>query len=180
MRGSEVRFYSDIEDMRALVKDFKNGRAFIFTKTLSELDAPLTNFDDPECLMRYLRTDHPQHSNVFLITEKDVEVNVRSITMQDGSGIKLKASQPFNPDGVLIRLGGQLREVLIATSINTTAETARARKIFKVLKKLVTANAEYIDGFYVLPGALEKLQNGWRLTPDPGFSRIDDLKPRPK
>lgn len=176
MRGSEVRFYADIDDMVQLLKSFNESGPFNYTATLSELGAPLMFFDNSGTLMRYLRTDHPQPSNVFLITEKDVHVNTQSITMQDGSGVKTKADQPLNPDAVVIKLGGQLEDILVATSINTTAESQKAKRTFRVLKGIVIAKALYADGFYILPGAREKLKSGWRLTPDPGFSHTEDLK----
>jgi hypothetical protein len=125
--------------------------------------------------MGYLRTHHPQANNVFLITPEGVEINSRALTMRDGSGIKMKADQPANPRAVLINLGGQMERILIATSINTTNETPIAKATFKELKKLVLANAKYIEGFYVLPGALTKFMGGWRLTPDPGFAKSEDL-----
>lgn len=176
MRGSEVRFYADLADMGEVLEAFENSGAFVYTATLSEVGTPLTSFSDPKNLMRFLRTDHPQPSNMFVITPEGTDVHTQSIKMRDGSGMKTKADQLLNPDAVLIKLGGQLREVLVATSINTTADTSKAKQTFKLLKGHVVANARHMGGFYVLPGALKKLENGWRLTPDPGFSRTEDLK----
>jgi hypothetical protein len=176
MRGSEARFYADLEDMSELLKSFNNAGSFKYTETLSQVGASLTSFDDAKGMMRYLRTTHPQPSNVFLITGRAVEINTQEITMKDGSGVKIKADQLCNPDAVLIKLGGELKRILVATSINTTADTSKAKQTFNLLKKIVVVNAQYADGFYILPAALEKLRDGWRLTPDPGFSRTEDMK----
>lgn len=178
MHGSDLRFYADTSDLAELFSAFNRAGEFSYTQTLSEANKPLLTLKSADGLMRYLRTGHPQASNVFLIMDQASKLNTQSIILSDGSGTKCKADQPCNPDAVLIKLGGQLDEkrVLIATSINTTGETPRAKAVFKLLKKNTSAIARYVGGFYVLPGAFEKLNAGWRLTPDPGFSLNLDLK----
>lgn len=176
MRGSEIRFYADHHDVIGLLCSFNEAANLLFTETLSEVDQPLLQFRDAELLISHLRNGHPQASKVFLITDGKQPI-CREIAMKDGTGIKTKVDQLFNPDAVLFRLGGVLEgsRTLIVHSINTTGESAAAKSLFELLKARVIRNATLVEGFYVLPQALEKFRGGWRLTPDPGFSRSEDL-----
>ena len=167
MRGSEVRFYADAGDMPRVLGSFNQAGHFVYTEMLSAVGVPLLRLDDAMGLIPHLRDRHPQPSKVFLVTNDDVEINSRDVVMRDGSGIRIKADQPFNPDAVLLKLGGCLGQdrVLVATSISSTAETSKARRLFQMLNKIVAHSGEHTDGFYVLPGALDKFRGDWRLTP---------------
>jgi hypothetical protein len=98
--------------------------------------------------------------------------------MQDGSGIKISSDQLYNPHAIMIRLGGEIESerTLTAMSVNTTGETPEAKELFKAFKKVVLRNAKYIEGFYVLPHAMEKWEHGWRLTPSAQNPSALDLK----
>lgn len=176
MRGSEVRFYADINDSRQLFGLFNGLGAFRYTETLSEENAPLLSFENPDELVRYLQDRHPQATNVFLITDAACEIRTYCSNQTDGSGVKLVAVQAFNPDAILIQLGGEFDNILVAHSINTTGETPEAKEKFKLFKKTLMKQSTYIEGFYVLPSALEKFRKGWRLTTGSGYSPSEDLK----
>lgn len=105
-----------------------------------------------------------------------MRLNTKLIEMEDGTGTKERASQILNLNAVLIKLGGELSgETLVCSNVNTTGETRVAKETFAALKKLVKSLSTQVNGSFVLPGALRKMTTGWRLTPDPGFSRELDL-----
>jgi hypothetical protein len=178
MRGSEIRVYADPADMKQLLNLFDQIGGLAFTEALSRLNAPPARFTDPRDLINYLRNTMLGHGGIFLVTRAGDAIVQMVLTMQDGSGTKVSTHQPFNPHAIMINLGGELEgdRTVVATSVNTTGETPKAKELFKAFKKLVLRNAEYINGFYVMPRALEKLDSGWRLTPEPQHSRSLDLK----
>ena len=150
MRGSEMRVYADAFDMAALFTSFNRDCPLRYTETLCEPDQKPIAFDDAMQLMGFAQTTHPHWVKVFMGTEAGGAVGTRVVRINDGC--------------VFIRLGGMVGRILIATSINTTADTEAAKRIFKRLKKLVTEVSRYGDGAYVMGGALAKLRSGWRLT----------------
>lgn len=177
MRGSEIRFYGDRDDLVNQFERLSRLGDFKYTKTLSALNSKNIQFKDPKGLPAFVITSHPQPANVFLVCGEGSEISVKEIRMEDGSGLKYAADQAINPDCVLLRLGGTIDpDTLIATSVNTTGETPRAKDVFRLFKKAIADEATLIDGFYVLPGALKKLQAGWRLTTGVSHSRALDLK----
>lgn len=177
MRGSEIRVFTDASDANRLFELINAAGPFDFTESVGAVGKPLIRFSDALQLAPFLLDRTRQANRVFLVTEIGSEIFHREITMRDGSGIKLKADQPYNPDAILVRLGGWLEgeRILVGTSINTTAETAASKRLFSVLKSVVAKDFQRISGSFLGAGALEKFEAQWRLTPDPSYSASEDL-----
>jgi hypothetical protein len=177
MRGSEIQVFTDASDADRLFELVNAAGPFDFTELVGAVGKPLIRFSDALQLVAFLLDRTPQANRVFLVTESGSEIFHREISMRDGSGIKLKADQPYNPDAVLIRLGGWLEgeRMLVGTSINTTAETASSKRLFSVLKRVVAKDFRRVSRSYLGPGALEKFKAQWRLTADPSYSASEDL-----
>ena len=168
MRGAEVRFYADLADMNQLLDAFEKIGPLIFTKTLSELNAAPVQLSDPRALSHHLRTDPSPPSNAFLITSECDPIVQRRIEMEDGSGIRMAAAElRINRHAILITLGGQLDgdSTLIASKVNSMSEAPKARQLYRAFKRAIVRTARHSEGFYLLPGAMQKLRSGWRLTP---------------
>ena len=177
MRGAEVRFYADSTDMSQLLNAFTQVGPLIFTKTLSELNAAAVQLTDPRELSHYLRTDPSPPSNAFLITSESDPIVQRRIDMEDGSGIRMAAAElRINRHAIQITLGGQLDgdNTLIASKVNSTSEGPKARQLYRAFKRAIVRTARHSDGFYLLPGAMQKWRSGWRLTPGPQHPRSLD------
>ena len=176
MRSSEIRFYGDVEDLRRLFACLL-PYDLTYTESLSEVGCAPVIFRDPGKLERYLPSIHPQTSKTFVLTTDGVEIVTHNVKMADGSGTRIATGQQFNPDAVVLRLGGELpaMSMIIAASLTTTGETALAKGTFQQLEKLVASQSVWVRESYVMPRALVKLRSGWRLTPDPGYSSSDDL-----
>jgi hypothetical protein len=176
LRGSQFSVYCDGDDYQYLLPRLREIGPLQFAESTSQLNERLFVADDPTLLRKFLRTKHPEASNTFLVLPQAMRLNTKLIEMEDGSGAKEKASQIHNLNAVLIKLGGELSgEILVCSNVTTTGETQVAKETFAALKKLVKSVSTRVNGSFVLPGAISKLQAGWRLTPDPGFSRELDL-----
>lgn len=176
LRGSEFSVYCDSDDYQYLLPRLREIGPLQFAESLSQLNDRLLVADDPTLLLKFLRTKHPEASSTFLVLPQAMRLNTKLIAMEERTGAKEKASQVLNPDAVLIKLGGELSsDILVCSTVNTTGETKVAKETFAALKKLVKSVSTHVNGSFVLPGAIRKLQAGWRLTPDPGFSRELDL-----
>lgn len=181
MRGSDVSFYADREELLGLLKDFNGIGALAYTETLSKVNTPLLRLEDATQMMAFLRSRPVEHTKLFLAHDQTLKLTVQESVQTDGSGIKLSVWS-YNFDSVVIRLGGQLdaERILVATSINTTGESERSRQLFAQFKKLVRKKARRVERFYLLPGAWAKLCDGWRLTPEPQYSPNEDLRRPPE
>ena len=184
MRGSDVSFYADREEMLGLLEDFNGIGTLIYTEKLSKVNTPLVRLADATQLIGFLRSRVVQfgYPKLFLAHDQNLALTVEESVQADGSGTKLSIRQWCNPDSVVIRLGGQIygQRILVATSINTTGESERSRQLFAQFKKLVRKRARQVGRFHVLPGAFDKLCSGWRLTPEPQYSPSEDLQPPPE
>jgi hypothetical protein len=176
LRGSQFSVYCDGDDYQYLLPRLREIGPLQFAESLSQMNKRIFVTEDPALLLKFLRTKHPEASNTILVLPQAMRLNTRSIEMEDGTGAKEKASQVLNFNAVLIKLGGELSDkILVCSIVNTTGETKVAKETFAALKKLVSSVSTHVNGSFVLPGAISKLQAGWRLTPDPGFSRELDL-----
>ena len=42
---------------------------------------------------------------------------------------------------------------------------SKARQLYRAFKRAIVRTARHSEGFYLLPGAMQKWRSGWRLTP---------------
>ena len=170
--GRELVLFGDSDELKAVFAALNGAGPFFIAETLSDTNAPLVNFKDACELAGFVGGEQ----RVFLVADASVVVLVSDIHLADGSGVKTKVSQLFNPDAVLIRLGGTSRDGLIlATTVTTTAETETARRTFAAIESVLVAASRPGDGCHVMPGAMEKLRAGWRLAQGPDYSPNADL-----
>lgn len=177
MQGSEIYFYADADDLKALLGGFQGLGLFRYTKSNGIRNAELLQTINAQEILDsvYIR---PDSSDFFLISDFDVPVRVQEVALLDGSGFSRFAEQSLNPDSAMLKVGAQLQPTMITVScLNTLGETPRAKEIFKIFKKAITREAVYIRLYYVLPGAMDKLKAGWRLAQGAGFPKDSDLQP---
>lgn len=179
MRGSDVSFYADRDELLELFAEFNAIGALAYTETLSAVNTPLLVFDDATQLIGSLwtQTQEVDRPKLFLVHGRASPLIVEDRVQVDGGGKKLSVCNLFNPNAIVIRLGGELDQdkTLVATSINTTGESEFSRLLFARFKKLVRGSARRVGRFYLLPNALTKWCGGWRLTPDPQYTATEDL-----
>lgn len=180
MRGSHIDVLADKDDLYAIFERFDDIGNHRYTETLSDLNAPSKQFENARPLMDFLVSyQKPIQSKVFMITLPMTELISKTVVMSDGSGVKTSLmSQDFNPDAIQILLGGEAGPTtIVRTVLRTTGETPIAKELFKTFKKAMIKGAKRLQGhYYVMPHALRKLHEGWRLTPAIDFAKMMDIE----
>jgi len=177
MAGSQLYIYADRADLALLFEAFDRHAPLAYTETLSALNHDSRQFTSAAALLEFA-VDHarPMRTSIFLIAPAGLPLRPREVRMRDGSGYKQHFEETFNPEAIDIVVGGEAGPAtLVVTKLRTNGETQAARSLFQGLKKIVTARATRIDGAWVMPGALEKFDAGWRLTPHVEYASSQDL-----
>jgi hypothetical protein len=174
MSGYSIEFFADQSDLIKYFNISDKTGDFVYTARLSKVGERNIQLISALSLMDYLVTyEKPIQANVFLITLPSTVISEREIKMKDGSGIKIAIDQNNNFDANQILLGGEAGpSTVVTTTLRTTGETEAAVDLFKVFKKNVVKNSKKIGAnYYVMPGAMEKLKDGWRLTAGITYSK---------
>jgi hypothetical protein len=126
----------------------------------------------------------PTRGHSFLVTRADQEIFTREILRADGSGRITVADQNQNWNSVVIALGGEAGDrTLVMSDINTVGETEEARDLHRQFKALVRSLAMRVGPkgkpALLMPGAIRKAKEGWRLSRNPGWASSTDLSIAP-
>jgi hypothetical protein len=179
MAGLRTEFFADREDLKQLLECFRSLGEFRYTALTGTVNAELAEYRDPVELMNVgmVTPAAPGRGAGYMITDVSVPVTTRQIKMADGSGFKLTLDQSSNPDAVRIALGGEAGDqTLISSIVDTQGDTDRARATHALFRKAVTKASKRVSSRFVMPGAMEKFEQGWRLTAGKGFHPGLDLK----
>ena len=170
MNGSSCEIYADNNDLNNLFGEIEKIGPFKYIKMTSELNKDNACYYSSIELLKYATGD------AFLVVDADKDVVSRTIDLIDGSGHKNRVDQDFNEDSICITLGGDIRNnTIIVTVFDTLGESSRAKEVFKIFKKTIMKNTKKVNRSRIMPSALEKLQNGWRLTQGETYSRELDV-----
>ncbi|MBM0104863.1 hypothetical protein JM946_08890 [Steroidobacter sp. S1-65] len=174
-----TEFFADLEDLKLTLEAFRKLGEFRYTALSGAVNAELAEYRDPLSLMEVgiVTPDTPDRGAGYMITERSVTITTRRIEMLDGSGFKRTLDQSSNPDSVHIALGGELgARILIGSILDTHGDTERARATYALFKKVIVKRSKRVSNRQVMPGAMQKLEQGWRLTADKGFHPGLDLR----
>jgi hypothetical protein len=178
MRGSTLVFHGDVEDLRSLFVDWFGDGSLTVIENMGRLNAELERGNDPDFIMSRLLKPGDISAAPMAIAPTGRPIALRTVVMADGSGKKL-ALDFTNRFMVGIEFGGQTGpSVLQPTILKTSGDDDEARALFQRLKKTVTKRATRVRDCWVLPGAYEKLRQGWRLPGGQFHAAITDL-PKP-
>lgn len=179
MPGLRVEFFADPEDMRRLLETFRSLGSFRYTAMTGKVNREPTEHDDPVGLLQssLVTPDDPNRGFGYLVTDASTVIKTRKIELADGSGFKILLGQNLTPDSVIVSLGGEIGdETLISSTVHTMGESDRARDLFALFKRAISKASSRVSGHYVMPCALRKLEQGWRLTEGKNHHRDLDLK----
>lgn len=185
--GSAIEFFATEDDLQERLSHPDLKEKYKFVMSTSCLNEKNIICNSPIDLIPYL----PKYTGrdigiIFLVLNNADEVCIRTIKMNDGSGVKHSASQAFNVNGIEIVLGGNVSDKILMSQIRTTGETAAAKDNFKLFKKIFIKNAKLTkENRYVMPDALAQLKNGARLVENLNNDakwdvKLEDLKPERK
>jgi hypothetical protein len=100
-----------------------------------------------------------------LLIEPNVEPKVREVEQRNG-GVKYFLDQGSHPISVVLKPGGVLNdaECIISGQIGTISQDKWSEEIYKIISASFRKQFTKIKSFYVGPEALERLDQGFRLT----------------
>ena len=179
MGALRTEFFADREDLRRLLEAFRTLGEFRYTAVSGAVNGGLAEHRDPVELMSQgtVTPESPNRGAGYMVTDVATPVASRKIKMADGSGIKLTLDQSSNPDSIRIALGGEAGDqTLISGIVDTQGDTDRARTMHRLFRKAIVKEASRVADRFVMPGAMQKLDQGWRLTAGKGFHPGLDLQ----
>lgn len=183
MPGRKCEFFADEADLLNLLQAFKELQGYKYVQMRSDLNKENLLFYNPIELLPFatVSADNPVRGTTFLVLENNQEIYAGDIKMRDGSGIKKMAGQARNPNSITLAFGGDAGDkTLIMSDIATTGDTDIAVEMHKLFKKIVTSKTKRVGAkgrpYRLMPGAIAKLVDGWRLTSGKGWSRNMDLR----
>lgn len=130
-----------------------------------QAESSLTSYLNPADIPR-LGTANPQGRcpNIgYLVTDVEDALVPETLKLSDGS-VRYSAGR-FNLNSVRLSLGGDAgNRTLVCSLVDTLGVTPRAKQIHLLFSKEILRHGKKCGRFVILPGAVERLQNGWRLT----------------
>lgn len=179
MKGIRTTFYADRDDLNILAEAFSYLGNFAYTMNYWDEGAPFPSYQNPRDIPDFglLNSQSASICGVaLLITDASQALNPQQYVLQSGKA-RLKVDNTTDPDSARLCVGGDAGEsILIASQIDTLGLTARAREIQSAFSHVIRERSANVDGYRVLPGAMLKLQSGWRLCFGKTYSPSLDLK----
>lgn len=124
-----------------------------------------------------LRPPHQSISSLsYLVIDASRKLNPERYTLNAG-GARYTIDNSTNPSSVRLCLGGDAGDrTLIASQVDTLGLSERAREMQASFSGVIRKRGVKVGTNIVLPGAMSKLREGWRLTQGKGYSPSLDLK----
>ena len=178
-RGKRVTFYADRVDLEILSDELDNAGSFSYFLTYWDED------QGPSVCSRLIdvgvpHTLHKMHSSICslacLVVEEGTEVVGRCFDL-DAGGRRRTADNITHPDSVRFCIGGiSTDRTIIASQLDTLGHTDKSREIFSLFSNIIVKMGFKIASDVIMPGTLQKLRQGWRLTHGLDFPRGADIK----
>jgi hypothetical protein len=171
MIGKRREFYADNQDIMNLLNDFDSLGQFKYVEFYSRLNketdifySAVNIFDKAICTPKNTERGHS-----FSIFDIDANIIFSEVTLFDGSGKRVALETLLSDDSIEIHFGGEVGDnTLIMSDIGTVADDKAVLDHFKRFKKLIEARSVRIGPpgrpSYLMPGAVQKAKQGWRLA----------------
>jgi hypothetical protein len=178
-KGIRVTFYADRADLAALFEKFYRFGKFTYTPLYwDEGQAPPT-VENPADIPSFGKLS-PQTDSLcslsYLVIDATDELRPQRFLLNSG-GARFNIDHGTNPSSVRLCLGGDAGDrTLIASQVETLGLSERALEMQAAFSGIVRKSGLRVGSNVVLPGAMSKLQEGWRLTHGKSYSPSLDLK----
>lgn len=177
-RGRRITFYADRDDLSVLFERFLALGRMTYTLKIWDEGQPVPTVSNPLDIPDYGIVPPPfpsMFSRAYLIVDASESISPRRIVLLAG-GARYELDNGTNPSSVRLCLGGDAGDrTLIASQIDTLGFTERAQEMQAAFAKVIRKHGKKVGICYVLPGAMAKFKDGWRLTHDKGYARSQDL-----
>lgn len=178
-RGLRVTFYADRDDLTNLFQRFLELGEFTYTLKYWDEGELVPTATNPTEIPDYgnLRPPHQSICSLaYLVIDASSTLNPERFALRAG-GARFTVDNSTNPSSVRLCLGGDAGDrTLIASQIDTLGRTERAREMQAAFSKVVRKCGIKVGICYVLPGAMAKFKDGWRLTYGKGYAASQDLR----
>lgn len=185
--GLSCEFYADEEDLASLLEEFLTLGNFKYVQISSDLNRPNQVYTDPTMLLPQAKVspERPIRRHSFLAMQADQEIFAREVVRKDRSGKITVADQNQNWNSVVIAFGGDAGDhTLIMSDINTVGDTEVSRELHKKFKTLVSSKTKLAGSkrppYRLMPGAIAKAKEGWRLARDKAWLPSTDATISPE
>lgn len=176
------------------------AKQILFYATAQDTCSGLARFED-SCSVQYVRTglfDSPEPTvyetykeieNIgysldgrieslpaFLVVERCDEVVVREVPQKNG-GVKYAVNARTTPSSITFTPSGEYKQecIIYGTVTGVDVTNQKSKNLFKLFGRHVLKSYEKIGSFKVSPGAVQKLDAGFRLTPNLKADQSMDL-----
>jgi hypothetical protein len=178
-KGRRITFYADRDDFTRLFKDFLSLGDFRYTLNYWEEDRPIPTVTNPVDIPNYGLLKPPFLSIcsvAYLVIDASDALKPERYLLKTGEA-RFTVDNSTNPNSVRLCLGGDAGDLtLIASQIDTLGLTERSHAMHAAFSRVVRKRAEKVGICYVLPSALSKFKDGWRLTYGKGYAPSQDLR----
>jgi hypothetical protein len=165
-RGIRTYYFADADDQKRFVAELASTGGLRFTYGVWREPATEPSYLDPRQIpnVGYVRANFDSITTGYCVTLETDKLIPRALSLP-GVPTRYEAG-PNNPDSVRVSLGGEAGNmILVCSLIHTLGSTARSRELHsrltKAAKKLSVVKC---DRFLMFPGAITKLELGWRLA----------------
>ena len=179
MKSKQILFFTLLEDIENIIRDFESGTEVQYYKTglLDSRDIPSYKslFNTPNVGFTF-SGDWNRIDN-YLISKKPTSLYIREVPQRRGE-MKFAVDQMNNPKSIELKMGGIYKEkenVIIAGRVATISEDSDSTELFKLLSTKIKKEFKKIGTFYVGNSAEHKLKEGWRLVTNEKSPKEYDL-----
>lgn len=177
MKSKQLFFFVTTSDIQSILQKFESSNAVQYIQTGMFDDFSVTLFNSMfnyEFLGYSISGDWNQLDS-FLILPVGVKVNIREVPQKRG-GLKYAIDQMQNPQSIVFKPGGILREgVIVAGSIGTISDHKYSILLYRNLSNQMKKEFSKIGNFHVGEDAKRKLSDGWRLVTNEKSPKDYDL-----
>jgi len=161
-----VHFFAMRDDLLLVLGGIEAKRHVKYTRA-GRLDGPEPEIWESAADLPHLgRATGDQHvqCDPFLIMNRNVAVQVATMTMRDGDD-RWDVEQPRNPDSIVLRPGGEWTDgAIVSGSFTTISKSPASQSLMRAAHSGIKRHFTRVQAFWVGPQALVAFRSGRRLT----------------
>lgn len=165
MAKNQISFFATKNDLLLVLNDvqFKIPHAFSFQEKCEKPSV----YGSPEDIedLGFMSVGDQNQSRLYLLIAPDEEPKTRAVEQRNGDA-KIFYDQISHPRSVSFRAGGLLNDSLcvIAGQVGTVSDDEWSIALYKMIVSSIKKKFTKIKSFYVGCEAVQKLDEGYRLT----------------
>lgn len=166
MKKTQLSFFATKNDLLDVLETVAFKTSFCFAclddnRTSTEVYQSVADIDD----LSIATFGDQNKEKTYLLIDPEKKPNVRSVEQRNG-GTKNFFDQRSHPESVFIRPGGVYKnfECIVAGQIGTISQEQWSESLYKLLSATLRKQFTKVKSYYVGAEALEKLEQGVRLT----------------